>query len=41
MAEASQAQYLLTEDKEGLLTLSTIGGTHIVTARQFVEALGI
>jgi len=41
MAEASQAQYLVTGDKKDLLALGTIGGTHIVTARQFVEAMGI
>ncbi|MGB5276846.1 MAG: putative toxin-antitoxin system toxin component, PIN family [Gammaproteobacteria bacterium] len=41
MAEASQAQYLVTGDKRGLLALDTIGGTRIVTARQFVDALGI
>jgi len=41
MAEVSQAQYLVTGDKIDLLVLGTIGGTHIVTARQFVEAIGI
>ena len=41
MAEASQAQYLVTGDKKDLLALGTIGATHIVSARQFVEALGI
>ncbi len=41
MAEASQAQYLVTGDKKDLLALGKIGGTQIVTARQFVEALGI
>jgi putative PIN family toxin of toxin-antitoxin system len=41
MAEASQAQYLITGDKKDLLALGTIGGTQIITARQFVEALGI
>ena len=41
MAEASQAQYLVTGDKKDLLTLGTIGDTHIVTARKFVEAMGI
>ena len=40
MAEASQAQYLVTGDKRDLLALDTIGGTRIVTARQFVDALG-
>ncbi len=41
MAEASQAQYLVTGDTKDLLALSTISGTRIVTARQFVEAMGI
>jgi putative PIN family toxin of toxin-antitoxin system len=41
MAEASQAQYLVTGDKKDLLALGTMGCTHIVTARQFVDALGI
>ena len=41
MAEASRAQYLVTGDKKDLLALTTIGRTHIVTARQFAEALGI
>lgn len=41
MAEASRAQYLVTGDKKDLLALKTIGGTHIVTARQFAEAFGI
>ena len=41
MAEASQAQFLITGDKKDLLALGTIGGTHIVTARQFAEAVGM
>ena len=41
MAEASQAHYLVTGDKEDLLALGAIGGTRIVTARQFTKALGI
>jgi len=41
MAEASQAQYLVTGDKRDLLALGAIGGTRIVTARQLVDALGI
>jgi len=41
MAEASQAQYLVTGDKRGLLALGTISGTRIVTAQKFVDALGI
>ena len=38
MAEASQAQYLVTGDKKDLLALGSIGSTHIVSARQFVDA---
>ncbi len=41
MAAASQAQYLVTGDKADLLALGTMGGTHIVTARQFIAAVGI
>ena len=41
MAKAGEAQYLITGDKKDLHALGTIDGTHIVTARQFVEALGI
>ena len=41
MAEASQAHYLVTGDKQDLLALGAIGGTRIVTARQLVESLGI
>ena len=41
MAEASQAHYLATGDKQDLLALGAIGGTRIVTARQLVESLGI
>ena len=41
MAEANQAQYLVTGDKKDLLALGKIGGTQIGTARQFVEILGI
>jgi len=41
MAEASQAQYLVTGDKKDLLALAMIGKTRIVSARQFIEALGI
>jgi hypothetical protein len=41
MAEASQAQYLVTGDKKDLLALDTIDGTRIVTARQFTEVVGI
>ena len=41
MAEASQSHYLVTGDKKDLLALGMIGGTRIVTARQFVDLLGI
>ena len=41
MVNASQARYLVTGDKKDLLASGTIGSTHIVTARQFVDALGI
>ena len=41
MAEAAKAQYLVTGDKADLLALGTIGTTRIVTARQFVQSLGI
>ena len=41
MAEASEAQYLVTGDKRDLLVLGAISTTRIVTARQFVEILGI
>ena len=41
MAEASRAQYLVTGDKGDLLRIETIGGTRIVTARQFVDLVGI
>ena len=40
MAEASDAQYLITGDKQDLLALGTFGSTRIVTARQFVENNG-
>ena len=41
MAKMSHAQYLVTGDKKDSLALGTMGGTAIVTARQFVELLGI
>ncbi len=41
MAEASQAQYLVTGDKKDLLALGTIGSARIVTARHLVETLDI
>jgi len=41
MAGAARAQYLVTGDKADLLALRTIGAARIVTAREFVESLGI
>ena len=40
MAQASQAQYLVTGDKKDLHALATLGITQIVTARRFAEAQG-
>lgn len=40
MAKASQAQYLVTGDKKDVLVLGSIGDTRIVSARQFISALG-
>jgi len=40
MAKASQAQYLVTGDKKDVLALGSIGDTRIVSARQFISALG-
>lgn len=37
----SLAEYLVTGDKKDLLALGTIDGTRIVSARQFVEAMGL
>ncbi len=39
MAEAGQAEYLVTGDKSGLLALVRHGGTRIVSAREFVNLL--
>ena len=41
MAEASRAQYLVTGDKRDLLAIDTVSSTRIVTARQFVDVVGI
>jgi putative PIN family toxin of toxin-antitoxin system len=41
MAAASDTQFLITGDKADLLALGTIGAKRIVTARQFVETLGM
>ena len=38
MAQASQAQYLVTGDKKDLHALGKLGITQIVTARRFAEA---
>ena len=39
MAQASQADFLVTGDKEDVLALGRHGNTQIVTARQLVELL--
>jgi hypothetical protein len=39
MAKASQADYLVTGDKEGVLALSRHGKTQIVTVRKLIEIL--
>ncbi len=39
LAEAGDADYLVTGDKNGLLTLKKHKGTQIVTARQFTESI--
>jgi|SRR5579864_912924 len=39
LAEAGEADYLVTGDKGGLLTLKKHKGTQIVTARQFIERI--
>ena len=41
MAEISEADYLVTGDKHGLLALTEHGRTHIVTARQILDTLGL
>ena len=41
MAERSEADYLVTGDKHGLLALGVHGRTHIVTARHMLEVLGL
>jgi uncharacterized protein len=40
LAEAGAADYLVTGDKSGLLTLKKHRRTQIITARQFAERLG-
>jgi predicted nucleic acid-binding protein len=40
MAEPGKADYLVTGDKSGLLTLVRHSGARILTAREFVEILG-
>ena len=39
MAQASQADYLVTGDKEGVLALGRHGKTQIVTVRKLIEVL--
>lgn len=39
MAQASRAGFLVTGDKRDLLSLGSIEGTRIVTARKFIELL--
>jgi putative PIN family toxin of toxin-antitoxin system len=39
IAQASQADYLVTGDKSGLLALERYEGTNIITARAFVESV--
>ena len=39
MAEASQADYLITGDKSHVLALRQYGKTRIVTARRFIESV--
>lgn len=39
MAQASQADYLVTGDKEDVLALGRHGKTHIVTVRKLIEIL--
>lgn len=38
-AIAGEVQYLVSGDKRDLLTLGSIGGTRIVSARQFIDIL--
>jgi putative PIN family toxin of toxin-antitoxin system len=40
MVKAGQADFLVTGDKQGLLSLATFDGTKIVTARQMLTHLG-
>ena len=39
MTLAGQADYLVTGDRRGLLSLKRVGGTRIVTAREFLKIL--
>jgi putative PIN family toxin of toxin-antitoxin system len=41
MAEAGNANYLVSGDRRGVLALRTHGTTQILSAREFLEALGI
>lgn len=40
MAQASEADFLVTGDKKHVLSLKTFGTTRIVTTRQMLEKLG-
>lgn len=39
MAIASEAEYLVSGDRRGLLALKKVGGTRIVTAREFLKIM--
>jgi len=41
MAVAGGAEYLVTGDRRDLLVLGSVGSTRILSARQFVDELGI
>jgi predicted nucleic acid-binding protein len=41
IAQAGRAEYLVSGDKRHVLSLSFFGATRIVTARQFLEVLGL
>ena len=41
MAIASEADFLVSGDKRDLLALGSVGGTRILSARQFLDMLGV
>ena len=41
MAQIGKADYLVSGDQRGVLTLLTHGSTHIVRAREMIDVLGI